>query len=127
MPELLLRFQHLGGRVAALRLPQFNGISFRIVQSREPTIWVTLGIHLHCNCGCAQLGHHGVETAHPKIHHLTILAVAKVVSILRKRCKRSCATLLLPWCLSIAGWDFHYAKVFLIPITQSRGIPCAKE
>ena len=46
------------GSAQLRRLPQFDGISFRIVQASEAPVRIRLRVYLHLDSCCLQLRHH---------------------------------------------------------------------
>src|SRR5436190_15547278 len=82
------------GSASSLRFPEFDGVSFRIVQAGEAAVRIPLGIELHFNFHRAKLGEHRVEIAHAKVNHPLLLRIAEIVGVVLERSKSGRAGLL---------------------------------
>ena len=61
-------------------LPQFERISFRVMQAGEPAVGVGLGVDLDLDLCGSKLGYHFVEVPDAKVHHPDFAGVAEVAA-----------------------------------------------
>src|SRR5208337_5056293 len=93
----------------------------------EAAIGIDLRVRLDFNSGLAQLGQHGVQACNAEVDHPRLAGIAEIRGGFGERRQLSGAGLLLPGRLAIVRWRRVYAKTIAVPLSESGGIPRAKE
>src|ERR1700732_1275930 len=61
-------------------LPQFDRVSFRVMQASKPPVGVGLRINFHLKAARSQLGCHFIQIAYPKVYHPYLARILEIVS-----------------------------------------------
>src|SRR5215470_11571229 len=119
--------KHLMWSAELGRLPQFDGISLRVMQTSEaPNVGIGFRVFDLDSCR-SQLGHHLVHVMHSKVHHPGLLRVPEILGGFGKRSERGRSGLLLPNGSARAPWCERDPQVLLIPVCQRFGIMGSEE
>ena len=109
------------------RLPQFDRISFRVVQTRKPAVGIRPRINLDRNSCCLELGCHFVEIPDSKLHYPVLVRVPEVAARFRERTENGGACLLTPNGFLVARRGERDPQVLLVPVPQRCGIVSPEE
>src|SRR6516165_12286188 len=109
------------------RLPQFDGISLRVMQTSEaPNVGIGFRVFDLNSCR-SQLGYHFVEVMHSKVHHPDLLRVPEILGRFGKGTEDGRSGLLLPNGSALARWFERDPQVLQVPVPQRFGIMSTEE
>src|SRR5215831_12670171 len=109
------------------RLPQFDGISLRVMQTSEaPNARIRFRVFDLNSCR-SELGYHFVEVMHSKVHHPDLVRIPEIFGRLGKGTEGGRSGLLLPNGCALARWCEGDPQVLLVPVPQRFGILSSEE
>src|SRR5690606_2569472 len=79
------------------RFPQFNRISFRVMNSREPAnLRIPFWPHLYFDAQALQLRNHGIQVRNAEVDHPLLLGPTEVLRVVLERAEHGRSTALQP-------------------------------
>src|SRR5215472_6849788 len=109
------------------RLPQFDGISLRVMQTSEaPNVGIRFRVFDFNSCR-SELDYHFVEVMHSKVHHPDFLRVPEILGRFGKGTEDGWSGLLLPNGSALARLFERDPQVLQVPVRQRFGITSSEE
>jgi hypothetical protein len=105
-------------RSRLFRLPQFYGLSLRVMEAGKAAVWIELWINLNLDSLGSELSDHLVEVPYSKVHHPELVRVPKIVTRLGKRAEDLRPCLLLPNRFLLARGRQRNSQGLPVPASQ---------